>query len=60
MGKTSSEVKNRWNKNHYSPITVQLPIETVERFREKCKAEGISQTSIIRDAIEAFLEKEEE
>ncbi len=53
--KTSSEVKNRYNSKVYSQVTAQLPKELVKRFKEKCSAEGISQSQIIRKAIEDFL-----
>jgi len=33
-----------------------LPKEAVTAFKKKCKAEGIPQTQIIREAVENFLE----
>ena len=52
---TSTEVKRRYNERVYSRIYLQLPKETVEAFKAKCKHIGVSQASIILDAIEKFL-----
>lgn len=52
---TSTEVKRRYNERVYGRIYLQLPKETVDAFKEKCKATGISQASIILEAIENFL-----
>lgn len=52
---TSTAVKRRYNEKVYSQVTAQLPKELVSRFKEKCNAEGISQSQIIRKAIEDFL-----
>ena len=52
---TSSEVKRRYNSKVYSAVSVQLPKDLVARFKEKCKAEGISQAQVVKKAIENFL-----
>lgn len=57
MAKTSTEVKNRWNAKHYSQIGVQLPKKLVADFKAKCKENGVSQSSIIRKAIEKYLQE---
>ena len=56
MSRTSTEVKRRYNDSVYSKIQCELPKDTVAAFKEKCKAEGISQARVILDAIEAFLQ----
>lgn len=53
--KTSTEVKNRWNKAHYKKIIIQLDSGLIDRFREKCKRDGIAQAAIIREAIKNYL-----
>lgn len=53
--KTSSAVKNRYNAKTYSSIVAMLPKELVAAFKAKCKATGISQAQIVRDAVEKFL-----
>ena len=55
--KTSSAVKNRYNSKVYAAVSCQLPKDLVHRFKEKCAAEGISQTQIVRKAIEEFLKE---
>lgn len=55
--KTSSAVKNRYNKKAYDAIIARVPKELAEAFKAKCAAEGISQAQIIKKAIEDFLNK---
>ena len=52
---TSTEVKRRYNNRVYSKIQAELPKETVEAFRAKCKQTGVSQASVILESIENFL-----
>lgn len=54
---TSSEVKRRYNNKVYEKVFAELPKEIVIPFKEKCKAEGISQASILKKAIEEYLGK---
>ena len=53
--KTSTAVKNRYNKKVYDSIIVRVPKETAEAFKAKCAAEGVPQAQIIKKAIECFL-----
>ena len=55
MGKTSTEVKDRYNSKVYDKITVRLPKELVAAFKAKCTEENISQAQVIREAIENFI-----
>lgn len=52
---TSTEVKRRYNEKVYGRIYLQLPKETVEAFKAKCSSSGVSQASILLEAIENFL-----
>ena len=54
---TSTDVKRRYNERVYSRIYIQLPKELVDPFKAKCQKEGISQASVIADAIAEFLKK---
>ncbi len=54
---TSWQVKQRYNDRVYSRIQVQLPKETVDEFKRKCKELDISQASVILNAIEKFLDE---
>ena len=49
------EANERWNSENLSQIAIRLPKELVEDFKAKCKADGTSQASIIKEAIENFL-----
>ena len=52
---TSSAVKRRYNDKVYSVVKAELPKELVAEFKELCKAIGISQASIIKSALEQFI-----
>ena len=52
---TSSEVKRRYNNKVYSTIQAQLPKELVAEFKTACKERGVSQASVLKQAIESFL-----
>lgn len=47
--------KRRYNDKVYSKIQAELPKATVEAFKAKCKAENVSQASVLLEAIENFL-----
>ena len=55
--KTSTEVKRRYNDSVYGKIQCELPKDTVAAFKAKCKETGISQASVIKDAIEKFIQE---
>ena len=55
MSYTSSEVKNRWNAQHYKAVTFLLPKDMGEQFAELTKASGTSYRAIFIEIIEEFL-----
>ena len=55
MGKTSSEVKERYNNKVYDKITVRLPKKLVAAFKAKCTEDNVSQAQIVKKAIEKFI-----
>ena len=55
MGKTSSEVKERYNNKVYDKITVRLPKELVAAFKAKCTEDNVSQAQIVKEAIEKYI-----
>lgn len=55
---TSWQVKQKYNSKVYSRIGVQLPKDLVAKFKEKCEEYGVSQASVIREAIEKFLKED--
>lgn len=55
---TSWQVKQRYNNKVYAQIGVQLPKDLVAKFKEKCEEYGVSQASVIREAIEKFLKED--
>lgn len=52
---TSTEVKARYNNKVYTQVAYKLPKTLVADFKEKCLKSGVSQASIIKEAIENFL-----
>ena len=53
--RTSTAVKRRYNNKVYSQIKFELPKELVASFKERCTERGVSQASVVREAIEKFL-----
>ena len=56
MAYTSSEVKNRWNAQHYKAVAYSVPKELGEQFVKKCEEYDVSKRSVIIDIIEKYLE----
>ena len=56
--KTSSEVKNRYNKKVYDPIIARVPKDMAQAFKQKCTEKGIPQAQIIKKAIQDFLDED--
>ena len=59
MGKTSTDVKRRYNDKVYTHINIALPKELAEQFKAECERAGVSQASVIKQAIEKFLSRPE-
>ena len=57
MADTRTEINRRYNEKTYKRIYVQFPIDMVDKFKDKCERLGVSQASVIREAIEKFLEE---
>lgn len=55
---TSTEVKRRYNEKTYKRIYIQFPIDLVDKFKAKCERLQISQASVIRDAVEKFVNED--
>lgn len=57
MGKTSSAVKDRWNKNAYDEIKVRVPKGEKAELQAYAQSKGVSLNSFINNAIRAAMEK---
>lgn len=55
--KTSSAVKNRYNKKVYDQIAIKIPKELASAFKEKCIADEVSQAQVLKKAIEEYLKQ---
>lgn len=51
MAKTSSEVKDRWNKKTYEPITVRVKKGNKQLIEEYAKANDMSINGFINNLI---------
>lgn len=47
----------KYDAEHYTMLSVRIPKELLRQFKEKCAASGDSQAKIIKEAIEAYLNK---
>lgn len=54
--KTSSEVKNRYNRKTYTYIQVGLHKDVATAYKAKCKELGIEYSRALHDAVSAVLE----
>lgn len=46
-----------WKKEHMTKVTAAYNKEFVEQFKTACKKLGITQSKVIREAMEATIEK---
>ena len=48
---------SRYNAKTYDMISCRFPKQLVADFKVKCAEDGVSQSQVIREAIEAYLGK---
>lgn len=53
--RTSTQVKDRYNKKVYTQLNVKVPKETAARFKTKCDAQGVPMAQVFKKAIDDFL-----
>lgn len=58
MADTQTNIHRRYNEKTYKRIYIQLPIDTVDKFKAKCERLGVSQRSVILEAVEAFISED--
>ena len=54
---TSTNVKRRYNAKVYATVSAQLPKDLVARFKEKCASEGVSIASVLKKAMQEYLDE---
>ncbi len=57
MGKTSTQVKQKYLNKTYSQIAIRLPKELVAQWEEKLEKDGIGKAEFLRNAIQEYLSK---
>lgn len=55
---TSSQVIQRYKNKVYKRVVADLPKDLVAHWEEKLKADGISKSEFIRNAIKKYLGEE--
>lgn len=58
MGKTSWQSKEKYNREHYKKVVIQLDKELVADWEEKLKADKIPKAVFLREAISNYLKKD--
>lgn len=57
MGKTSTAVKDRWNKKAYDRLEIRVKKGIKEEFREACENAGCTMNGAVNKFIEDFIKK---
>lgn len=60
MGKTSSQVKDRYNAKAYDEIKVRVPKGRKAEIEAAVQAEGVSVNGLINRLLQEYLQKSEE
>jgi hypothetical protein len=58
MGTAATRAKRKWNSTHYTNITAAMKKELATAFKEKCKENGVSATSVITELVAGYLRAE--
>lgn len=58
MGKTSWQVKKKYNDRVYGRVTAALPKALIAEFKAKCDHDEISYTKVIKYGIMSYLDGE--
>lgn len=53
--RTSSSVKNRWNKEHYKKVNIVLKKEDGDFYKKICEEKGMTMSEIPKKAILDFI-----
>ena len=55
--KTSWQVKSRYREKVYARVYADLPKELVETFRAVINEKGVSMASVLKNALEKYLQE---
>jgi len=51
------EYDSLYRKEHYRKLGIDLPKETVEKFKSKCAEKGKTMAEVIKAAIDKFIQE---
>jgi len=55
MGTAATRAKRKWNSTHYTNVTAAMKQELAVQFKERCKENGVSVTSVISELVAEYL-----
>ena len=55
MGKTSTEVKRRYNDKTYAHINIAVPKDLAASFKRVCAEQGVSQAQVLQETMKRFV-----
>jgi len=56
MGTAATRAKRKWNREHYTTVTVALDPRLAATLKEHCKEEGVSMSSVIVGLVSGYLQ----
>jgi len=60
MGKTSSQVKQKWNEKHYTSVKVAVKPQTAADFKAACAAAGTSMACELANFMNIYVNPPQE
>jgi hypothetical protein len=58
MGTAATRAKRKWNREHYTNVTVAMDPKLAARLKEHCKGQGASVTSVVTGLVAGYLKEE--
>ena len=58
MGSAATKAKRKWNRNHYTNVTIAMNPKIAANLKADCNEKGISVTSVITMLITEYLNTE--
>jgi hypothetical protein len=55
MGTAATRAKRKWNKEHYTNVTVAMNPGLASKLKGKCKEDSVSVSSVITRLVAGYL-----
>jgi len=56
MGSPSTKAKQKWNNEHYAPISIRVDKRLAAGFKSKCMENGLSVAGVLTEFMEEYCE----